>query len=159
MAAHVSTFESASRFEGADESEAQATISTNMVALSYRIFSLGHVLVDYAFGAAIRIAYGDRDGGDEDGRDGARSAVRSGGCCAAKTAPPHKTCALRVLQHPLRPANQFPKNRIDHRAPFGQRKRRPWSIVEDQSRQKPSRAREIETFCKIQQIDFVEYQF
>ena len=79
------------------------------MALSYRIFSLVHLLVDYAFGAAIRIAYGDRDGGDEDGRDGARSAVRSGGCCAAKTTPPHKTCALRVLQHPLRPGNQFPK--------------------------------------------------
>ena len=44
----------------------------------------------------------------------------------AKTAPPHKTCALRVLQHPLRPANQFPKSRIDHRASFGQRERRPW---------------------------------
>ena len=133
-----------------------------MVALSYRIFSLGHLLVDYAFVAAIRIAYGDRDGGDEDGRDGARSAVRSGGCCAAKTAPSHKTCALRVLQHPLRPANQFPKNRIDHRAPLGQRKRRPWSIVEDQSRQKHSRGREIEIFCKIQHfeiIDFVEYRF
>ena len=153
MAALVSTFESVSRFEGADESKAQATISTNIVALSYRIFSLVHLLVDYAFGAAIRIAYGDRDGGNEDGRDGARSAVRSGGCCAAKTAPPHKTCALRVLQHPLRPANQFPKNRIDHRAPFGQRKRRPWSIVEDQSRQKPSRGQEIELFCKTEQFE------
>ena len=104
-----------------------------MVALSYRIFSLGHVLVGYAFGAAIRIVYGDRDGGDEDGRDGARSAVRSGGCCAAKTAPPYKTCALGVIQHPMRPTNQFPINRIDHRAPFGQRKRRPWSIVEPEA--------------------------
>ena len=35
--------------------------------------------MDYAFVAAIRIVYGDRDGGDEDGRDGARSAVKSGG--------------------------------------------------------------------------------
>ena len=49
------------------------------MALSYRIFSLVHLLVDYAFGGAIRIAYGDLVGGDEDGRDGARSAVRSGG--------------------------------------------------------------------------------
>ena len=71
MAALVSAFESAPRFKGADKSSAQTTISINLVALSCRIFSLGHVLVDYAFGAAIRIAYGDRDGGDEDGRDGA----------------------------------------------------------------------------------------
>ena len=46
------------------------------MALSYRIFSLVHLLVDYVFGAAIRIAYGDRDGGDEDDRHGSRSAVR-----------------------------------------------------------------------------------
>ena len=57
------------------------------MALSYRTFSLVYLLVDYAFGAAIRIAYGNRDGGDEDGRDGACSAVKSGGCCAAKTIP------------------------------------------------------------------------
>ena len=37
----------------------------------------------YVFGAAIDIVYGDSDGGDEDGRDGARRDVRSGGCCAA----------------------------------------------------------------------------
>ena len=139
MAALVSIFESASRFEGADKVSAQATSSTNVVALSYRTFSLAYLLVDYAAGAAILIAYGDRDGGDEDGRDGARSAVRSGGCCAAKTTPPYKTCALRVLQHPLRPAKQFPLDRIGHRAPFGQQKRQPWSIVEDQRGQKPSR--------------------
>ena len=60
------------------------------MALSYRIFSLVHLLVGYAFRAAIGIAYGDRDGSNEDGRDGARSAVRSGGCCAAKTTPPYK---------------------------------------------------------------------
>ena len=64
------------------------------MALSYR--------VDDAFGAAIRIAYGDRDGGDEDGRNGARSALMSGGCCAAKTTPSNETFALRVLQRPLR---------------------------------------------------------
>ena len=133
----------------------QATIFTNIVTLSYRTFSLVNILVDYAFVAAIRITYGDRDGGDEDGRDGARSAVKSGGCCAVKTTLPHKTCALRVLQHPLRPANQFPTNRIDHRAPFGQRKRRPWSIVEDQSRQKPSRGWEIEILCKIEQYEYI----
>ena len=121
------------------------------MALNYQIFSLINLLVDYAFGAAIRIAYGDRDGSDEDGRDGARSAVRSGVCCAAKTASPQKTCELRVLQHPLKPANQFPKNRIDHRAAFGQRERQPWSVVEDQRDQKPSRGWELETSCKIKQ--------
>ena len=40
------------------------------MALSRLTFSLLNILIDYAFGAAIRIAYGDRDGGDEDGRDG-----------------------------------------------------------------------------------------
>ena len=70
-----------------------------------------------------------------------------------KTSPPYKTCALRVLQRPLRPANQFPKNQIDHRAPFGQRKRRPWSIVEDQRGQKPSRGWLLEISCKIQQCE------
>ena len=35
-----------------------------------------------------------------------RSAVRSGGCYAAETTPPYKTCALRVLEHRLRPAKQ-----------------------------------------------------
>ena len=53
------------------------------MVLSYRTFSLVHTLVDYAFVVAIRITYRDRYGGDEDGRDGARSAVKSGGCCAA----------------------------------------------------------------------------
>ena len=101
MAALVRTFEYASRFEGAGESSAQATISTKIVALSCQIFTLAYLLVDYAFRVAIRIAYGDRNGGDEDGRDGACSIVKSGGCCAAKTTPPHKTCALRVIQHPL----------------------------------------------------------
>ena len=91
--------------------------------LSHRTFSLAYLLVDYVFSAAIRIAYGDRDGGDQDDRDSARSVVRSGGCCAAKTTPLYKICALRVLKHPLRSANQFPKNRINHRVLFGQRKR------------------------------------
>ena len=50
MAALVSIFESASRFEGADKVSAQATSSTNVVALSYRTFSLVYLLVEYAFG-------------------------------------------------------------------------------------------------------------
>ena len=37
----------------------------------------------YAFGSAIHIAYGNHDGSDEDGHDGARSAVRSGQAAAA----------------------------------------------------------------------------
>ena len=40
------------------------------MALSCRTFSLAHLLIDYAFSAVIRIAYGDRVGGDEDGRSG-----------------------------------------------------------------------------------------
>ena len=59
--------------------------------------------MDYAFGAAIGIAYGDPNGGDEDSRDGSRSSVKSGGYCAAKTTPLIKFLALRVLQHPLTP--------------------------------------------------------
>ena len=55
----------------------------------------------YVFGAAIRIAYGDPDGGDDDSRDGVRSAAKSGGYCAAKTTPLIKTLALRVLKHTL----------------------------------------------------------
>ena len=66
MAAHVSTFESAFRFEGANKSSAQATMLTNIVALSYPTFSLAYILVDYAFGSAICIAYGDRVGDNED---------------------------------------------------------------------------------------------
>ena len=66
------------------------------MTLSYRTFSLAYLLVDYAFGAAIRVAYGDRDGGIEDGRNGVRSAVKSGGCCAAKTTPTYRL----VLAHP-----------------------------------------------------------
>ena len=76
----------------------------NLMAVSCRTVSLGHVLIDYAFGAAILIAHGDPDGGDEDGRDGVRSAAKSGGYCAAKTTPLIKTLALRVLKQPLMPA-------------------------------------------------------
>ena len=101
------------------------------MALSCRTFSLVHLLIDHAFGAAIRIAYGDRDGGDEDGRDGVRSAVKSGGYCAAKTTLLNKIFALRVIRRPLRPAKQVPLNRIDHRVPFAQQKRRPWSSDAD----------------------------
>ena len=119
------------------------------MALSYRTCSLVHLLVDYASGAAIRIAYGDRDGGGEDGRDGARSAVKLGGCCAAKITPPYKTFALMVLQHPLRPANQLQKKQIDHRAAFGKRNHRPSSIVEDRSRQKPSQGWELVNCAKL----------
>ena len=54
------------------------------MALICRTFSLVRLLIDYAFGAAIRIAYSNRDGGNEDGRDGVRSVVKSGSYCAAK---------------------------------------------------------------------------
>ena len=101
--------------------------------------------------AAICIAYGDRDGGDKDGRDGVHSAVKSGGYCAAKTTPPNEIFALRVLQHPLRPATQFPLNRIDHRAPFAQQKRQPWSIDADWAARGPLEGGYLEISCKIEQ--------
>ena len=76
-------------------------------------------------------SYGDPGGGDEDGRGGTRSAVKSGGCCAAKTISLIKPLALRVIQHPLTPARQIWLNRIDYRVTFAQRKRQPWSIDAD----------------------------
>ena len=42
------------------------------MTLSCRTFSLGNVLIDYAFGAAIRTAYSNLDGGDEDDQDSVR---------------------------------------------------------------------------------------
>ena len=42
------------------------------MALSYRAFSLGHVLIDCAFSAVIRIAYSDLGGSDEDDQDDVR---------------------------------------------------------------------------------------
>ena len=96
MAALVSAFESASRFEGANESLAQATKLINIVALRCQTFSLVHLLIDYAFSAAIHTAYGDPVGDYKDSRDDARSAIKSGGCCATKTTPPNKTFAPGV---------------------------------------------------------------
>ena len=72
---------------------------STIVTLSCRTFSLGRLLIDYALDAANPIAHGDPDGGDEDGRDGVRNAVKSGGYCAAKTTSLIKTLAPRVLQH------------------------------------------------------------
>ena len=74
------------------------------MAVSCRNLSLSHLLMSYAFSAVICIAYGDRDGGDKDGHDGARSTVKTGSCCVAKTTPLVKPRTLRVLQHPLTPA-------------------------------------------------------
>ena len=42
-----------------------------------------------------------------------------------------KTLALRVLKQSLMPATPFRRKRINHRASFAQRKRRPWSIDAD----------------------------
>ena len=72
-----------------------------MVALSCRTFILGHVLIDYAFGATIPITHGDPDGGGDDDCDIVRSAAKSGGYCAVKTIPLINTLELRVLQQPL----------------------------------------------------------
>ena len=51
--------------------------------MSCRTFSLGHVLIDYVFGATIIIARGDGNGGDENGRDSVPRAAKS----QAATAP------------------------------------------------------------------------
>ena len=49
--------------------------------ISCRTFNLGHILINYV-GAAIAIAHDDRNGGNEDGRDGGmRRAAKSGGYC------------------------------------------------------------------------------
>ena len=44
----------------------------NVTAVSCRTFSLGHILIDYVFGAATEIVHGNPDSGDEDGCDSAR---------------------------------------------------------------------------------------
>ena len=73
------------------------------MAVSCQTVSLGHVLIDYAFGAVLLIVHGDPDDANEDGRDSVRSAAKAGGYCATKTTPLIKTLALRV-QQPLMPA-------------------------------------------------------
>ena len=45
------------------------------------------------------MAHVDPNGDDEDGRDGVRSAAKSGGYCAVKTTLLIKTLALRVLKN------------------------------------------------------------
>ena len=99
----VGAIESAS-FDCANEIAAQARIMFNLMTVSCQTFSLGHILINCVFGAAIRIANGDGDDVNEDGRDGVCRAAKSGSYYAAKTTPPNKTFALRVLQHPLRQA-------------------------------------------------------
>ena len=42
------------------------------MAVSCRTLSLGHLLMTYSFGAAIHIAYGNPDDGNEDGHGGVR---------------------------------------------------------------------------------------
>ena len=81
----------------------------NLAALSCRTFSLGRILIEYVFGAAIDIAYGDSDGGNEDGRDGARSAAEHQATCprdAPRTdvvpTPSWPTLPLPTRQWPTR---------------------------------------------------------
>ena len=49
---------------------AQTRMVFNIMAVSCRALSLGHILINYVFGPAIVIAHGDSDGGDEGDRDG-----------------------------------------------------------------------------------------
>ena len=120
-----------------------------LMAVSCRTFSLlGHILINHVFGVITVIAHGDGIGGDEDGCDGVRYVAKSGDYCAAKTTPPIKTIALIMLQHPLRPAKPVQRKRIDHRAPFTQRKRQPWSIETALSELKrPKSDQFFETLC------------
>ena len=70
---------------------------------------------------------------DSDANDGMHPAVKSGGYCATRLPPTIDTFALRVPQHPLRlrQAKQILLNQINHRVPFGQQKRQPWSKDKD----------------------------
>ena len=63
------------------------------MAVSCQTFSLGHVLMGYAFGAAIRNAYGDRDGGNEDSRNGAHTSE------GFQWSTLHKRATLFVVVH------------------------------------------------------------
>ena len=65
----------------------------NLMTVSCQTFSLGHILIDYVFGAAIPIAHGDHNDGDEDSCDDVRRAAKSGDYCVAKTTSPIKTFA------------------------------------------------------------------
>ena len=68
----ASAIKSASRFDGANEIAVKTTIQLNLIALSYKTFSLGHLLIYPSLVAVITIVCGDRDGGDGDDRDAVR---------------------------------------------------------------------------------------
>ena len=81
---------------------AGSRISVHLMAVMCQIFGLGHILINYVFSASIATANGDCDCKHEDSGDGVCRATESGDYYAAKTTPPTKTFALRVLQHPVR---------------------------------------------------------
>ena len=85
---YIDAIESASRFHSAGEITAKSGMMFNLMTVSCQTFSLGHILIDYVFGAAIPIAHGDHNDGDEDSCDDVRRAAKSGDYCVAKTAPP-----------------------------------------------------------------------
>ena len=95
--------ESTSRFGGASEIVAKATVLINLIALTFQTISLDHVLIYHAFGAAITIVHDDRKGYH---RGGLRRQQRwLGGYCAAQypPLPPAITpFTWRVPQHPPR---------------------------------------------------------
>ena len=66
-----------------------------------------YVLMGSCLWRVIHVAYGDLDSSNKDGRNGVRSAVKSGGYFAMKTTPIIKFLAVRVLQHPRMPATRF----------------------------------------------------
>ena len=60
------------------------------------------MLIVSAFGAAISIAHGNRDGSAVNDRDGVRHAAYLGGYCAAKSPFGMERLPLMVLKDPLR---------------------------------------------------------
>ena len=71
----VGAIKSASRFNNASKIAAQTRMTFNLMAVSCRTFSLGHILISYVFSVVIVIAHSDRYGGVEDDRDGVRRVV------------------------------------------------------------------------------------
>ena len=66
----IGAIKSASRFDCSAKIAAKTRMAFNITAVSCWTLSLGHILIDYVFGAAIAIAHGDVDGDDKDDSEG-----------------------------------------------------------------------------------------
>ena len=87
-------------------------------------------MIDCSLVATIAVVQGNSDGGDEDDRNGVHRVAWLGGYYASKSPPPIVSMTWGVPKLPLRPAATKQQKRIDHCAPFTQRKPRPW-LVDD----------------------------